>query len=152
MSIKYLVVHHTASGRDATVEEIRDWHVSGRGWRDIGYHWLVRQPEGTRRAVVHMGRKHNLDDVWEPWEYGAHVRGYNSESMGIALIGNFAEERMPRDMRARLVEHLAFLCVTLGLNPHEAIRGHREMPGASTACPGSFRLNKLRCDVAEKIG
>lgn len=149
--VEFIVVHHTATARSTTVSNIRSMHVDGNGWRDIGYHWLIRQPEGDKRATITMGRKHNLDDNWEPWEYGAHSKGENSISVSVALVGNFQEDKMPRDMKARLVEHLAFLCAAFELDPMKAVKGHKEMPNASTVCPGKFRMASIRAAVAEKL-
>lgn len=62
----------------AQVREIKRWHVTpkpgGRGWRDIGYHYLI-----DRKGNMHVGRP--LGEV------GAHVLGQNTGSIGICLIG-----------------------------------------------------------------
>lgn len=56
---------------------IKSWHTTpppkGRGWRDIGYHYVVC-PDG---AVI-TGRP--ADQV------GAHVMGHNSGKLGVLLI------------------------------------------------------------------
>lgn len=58
----------------AKVSEIRRWHVEGRGWSDIGYHYVI-----DRDGTVVEGR---------PVERtGAHVKGHNANSIGICLIG-----------------------------------------------------------------
>ena len=51
-----------------------------------------------------------------------------------------------------LVELLAELCLGLGLNPREAIRGHDELQGGSSdgskRCPGDLLdMDKLRVDA-----
>lgn len=40
--INKIVVHCSATpeGKDFTVDNIRDWHINGRGWKDIGYHYV----------------------------------------------------------------------------------------------------------------
>ena len=56
------------------VAEIRRWHVDLNGWRDIGYNALI-----DRDGTVVEGR---------PIEKtGAHAKGYNKTSVGIALFG-----------------------------------------------------------------
>ena len=61
-----------------TVDEIRRWHTDpppkGRGWKDIGYHYLI-----MRDGTIAMGRP--LHDV------GAHVKGHNTGTIGISLLG-----------------------------------------------------------------
>ena len=46
-SINEIIVHCSATreGQHIPVETIKKWHVEGRGWTDIGYHFLYR----TRR-------------------------------------------------------------------------------------------------------
>lgn len=145
--LAHIVVHHSASPRHSTVDDVRRWHRA-RGWRDIGYHWLIRQPKTELRATTYMGRRHNLDAEWESWEYGAHSRGENTTSVGICLIGNFDNEAPPEDMWRALVDQCVLLCTTFHLEA-DAIQGHRDMPGANTACPGEFiDLAGLRAEVA----
>ena len=36
----------TVEGKDYSVDTIRKWHVDGRGWSDIGYHYVI-QLDGT---------------------------------------------------------------------------------------------------------
>lgn len=55
-------------------ERIRDWHVSGNGWSDIGYHIII-QPD----SKLEWGR--DLETI------GAHVAGQNEDSIGICLVG-----------------------------------------------------------------
>ena len=75
MKIEKLIVHCSATreGQHITVDTIRDWHVNGRGWRDVGYHYIVYL-DGS----IHKGRKDNVP--------GAHCRDYNRSSLGICYI------------------------------------------------------------------
>ena len=73
-----IVLHHAAAPKSTTVEDIKRWHLE-KGWRDIGYHWLITDaPDSPVGPQMHIGRAHNLDDRWEPWERGAHAKGHNS--------------------------------------------------------------------------
>lgn len=56
------------------VKQVRDWHVSGNGWRDIGYHYLI-----DRDGTVAVGRPVT--------QTGAHTRGHNKGTIGVALFG-----------------------------------------------------------------
>jgi hypothetical protein len=58
------------------IAEIRRWHVQQRGWRDIGYHWVI-----DRDGAVAPGRKET--------EVGAHVEGHNRGTIGICLLGGY---------------------------------------------------------------
>lgn len=72
--INYIIFHTSASGTDDIgAAEIRQWHLD-KGWRDIGYHFVIR-----RTGEIESGRP--LEQI------GAHVRGYNSDSIGIVMVG-----------------------------------------------------------------
>ena len=86
--IKKIIVHCSAS-KDVSAATIKKWHtdpvdmqpvngkmtnVGGRGWRDIGYHFVIR---GS--GNVEMGRTVAVQ--------GAHVRGHNKDSIGICITG-----------------------------------------------------------------
>jgi hypothetical protein len=58
----------------AKLAEIRRWHMRDRGWRNIGYHWLI-DFDGQRAA----GRP-EID-------IGAHVVDHNQGTIGVCLIG-----------------------------------------------------------------
>ena len=74
-NIRYLVVHCSDTPDDAPVG-VRDIHAMhlGFGWDGIGYHRVI-----ARDGSVHHGRP----DFW----IGAHVKGFNTESLGVCLIG-----------------------------------------------------------------
>lgn len=76
-----IIVHCTATpeGRDHTAAEIRLWHTTpvskgGRGWSDIGYHYVVRL-DGT----IENGRDVDIS--------GAHCAGHNAYSIGVVYVG-----------------------------------------------------------------
>ena len=73
--IKHIIVHcaYTPPSMDIGVKEIDSWHRK-RGWLGCGYHAVI-----TRAGVVELGRPADKS--------GAHVRGMNSVSRGICLVG-----------------------------------------------------------------
>ena len=105
--------------------EVRRWHMQDRGWRDIGYHFLI-----DRDGTFVTGR---------PIEQtGAHTQGRNTGTIGVALFGghgssaddkfadNFtpAQDRALRGLIDRLRAQHGFL----------ALSGHNQW--AAKACPG----------------
>ena len=74
--IKEVILHCTATPKDRklTVKEIRNWHVKGNGWEDIGYHFIIHQDGKIERA-------RHIDKV------GAHTWGNNYGSIGVAYCG-----------------------------------------------------------------
>lgn len=136
--ISEIIVHCTATqpkwmeGQPtaAKVAEVRKWHVQERGWKDIGYHYLI-----DRDGTVAEGRP--LDQV------GAHTQGHNTGSIGISLIGGFgssADDKFQdhftpqQDFALRkLIDDLKYrFSVT-------KVSGHNEY--ANKACPG-FRVKQ----------
>jgi N-acetylmuramoyl-L-alanine amidase len=109
---------------DQKVAEIRRWHVEERGWSDIGYHFII-----DRNGNVVEGRP--IERV------GAHVRGHNSNSIGICLIGGFGgsatdqfEEHFTEAQREKVLKLLNDLTQKF---PDAKIRAHNEV--AAKACP-----------------
>lgn len=41
--LKYLIIHCSATpaGREVTGDEIREWHLNGRGWSQVGYSDII---------------------------------------------------------------------------------------------------------------
>jgi len=70
--IDTIIVHHTDSG-DVSVKTINEWHKE-RGWSGIGYHYVIRA-----NGDLEIGRPVS--------KIGAHAKGRNAHSIGIALTG-----------------------------------------------------------------
>lgn len=144
--IDAIVVHHTATPTSWSVQQLRDLHVNQNGWKDIGYHYVVRLSGDT--AVTEIGRPHDGDNNLESWEYGAHAYGSNSHTLGICTVGNWSEQPMLPEIERELIAALVHLCIQHDLDPLIQIKGHREMPQASTECPGLLvDLDTLRNKV-----
>ena len=108
--------------------EIRRWHVQQRGWRDIGYHWIV-----DRDGAVAPGRCET--------ETGAHVEGHNRGTLGICLLGGFgASADDPFAKNFTLAQANATKRLIAEIKRRTAIQlvsGHNDY--ATKACPG-FRV------------
>lgn len=125
-TITHIVVHCTATpeGRAHTAEEIRRWHRQ-RGWKDIGYHYVVRL-DGT----VEPGRPEA--------EPGAHVANRNSTTLGVVYVGGVDRHSLrPKDTRtqAQKAALLRLLRQLKAKYPQAQILGHRDFPGVAKACP-----------------
>ena len=107
----------------------KEAHKYGRGWSDIGYHYVVLN--GRRKA---RGRYRTEDDgrieTGRPLEIpGAHCRGHNKRSVGVCLIGKH------HFTAKQLLQAIPELVRELGLNaPKIVIKGHYEYDKGKT-CP-----------------
>jgi len=138
-SIDTIIVHATATrpnwwvGKSTTqkVQEVRRWHVDDNGWSDIGYHILI-----DRDGTVVKGR---------PIERaGAHARGHNATSIGIALFGGHGSTRNDDFFDNFTAEQDAALRSQIDLLQRDypsinKIIGHNEV--SAKACPG-FQVDK----------
>lgn len=127
--INKIILHCTATpeGKDYTVAQIRECHVKGNGWNDIGYHYVV-----YRDSSVHEGR---------PVEKaGAHCKGHNADSIGVCYVGGCATDgRTPKDTRTpEQTKALRGLVASLQERyPGATVHCHNEF--ANKACP-SFEI------------
>ncbi|MFF7790159.1 N-acetylmuramoyl-L-alanine amidase [Streptomyces sp. NPDC007991] len=158
--VKAAFVHHTASGNNyrcsqspSLIRSIYRYHVKSMGWRDIGYNFLI-----DKCGKIYEGR---AGGVARP-VLGAHTLGFNSNSMGIAVLGSYGSKK-PSSASIRAVARLtAWKLGLYGVNPRgktyltsggsnlyrkgkkvrlNVISGHRD--GFITECPGRKLYSKL---------
>ncbi|HSC91153.1 MAG TPA: N-acetylmuramoyl-L-alanine amidase [Gaiellaceae bacterium] len=159
-SLSFAVVHHTAGANAYTRQEsaaivrgIQTYHVKANGWNDLGYNFLV-----DKYGQVFEGRYGGV----ERNVVGAHAEGFNTGSVGVAVIGTYGAANVSpaaRDALVRLlawrldvahVDPLATLNWTSGGNPRfprgvpvflRSIVGHRDT--GFTECPGTKLYGQL---------
>jgi N-acetylmuramoyl-L-alanine amidase len=129
--VKYLVVHCSATppSLDWGVKEINSLHRQ-MGYEEIGYHIVIRRKPNLLSGLIEYGTR-NLNEV------GAHVYGYNTESIGICMVGGITPNRKPEnnfteDQFNSLIIVLNFL---KGVFPKAEILGHRDFPNVHKDCP-----------------
>lgn len=115
--IDYIVVHCSASkyGADLDVEDMDRIHRR-RGWSEVGYNYVIKLD-----GEIQKGR--DLEKI------PAHVKGYNTNSIGVCYIGGLGEDRKPKDTRTpKQKESLLFLLLELKQRfPMARIVGHRDL-------------------------
>jgi hypothetical protein len=175
--VQKLIVHHTATqNKDpdpaATIRSIYYYHAVTQGWGDIGYNFLIDEA-----GRIYEGR-HTFDppSPSPPGEdtrgYGvtaAHAYGYNSGTVGIALLGTLTNQDATPAARSALEQLLAWEADRHGIDPRSSsvyvnpvngtqatfpnIAGHRDV--GATECPGGVfysTLPTIRSDVAAMLG
>ena len=132
--IDYIVIHCAATkpSMDVPIERVKKWHLD-RGWSDIGYHYYI-----TRDGEIHKGRK--LSTI------GAHVKGYNSKSIGICYEGGINESGEPEDNRTKAQKKslLKVVQVLKFVFSDAIVQGHRDFPNVNKACPSFDAKNEYK--------
>lgn len=91
-----ITIHHTAGSNNYSEAEapgvlrgIYQYHAQTLGWCDIGYHALA-----DKYGNLYEGRYGGLNRD----QVGAHAGGFNSNTWGISMMGNFDTMQPPSQM------------------------------------------------------
>ncbi len=159
-AISAIFVHHTATGNDyecsdspSVIRGIYRYHVKSSGWRDIGYNFLV-----DKCGNIYEGRSGGVSKA----VFGAHTLGFNEHTMGIAVLGDYSQDKPSRDALSAVARLAAWKLGIYGRNPEgmthlvsggsnkypkgtrvrmNVISGHRD--GFNTQCPGTELYHDL---------
>lgn len=99
--------------------------MADNNWSDVGYHYVIR-----RSGEVETGRP-----VDRP---GAHVKGANHDSIGIAWVGGMAEGSNQAEDNRTADQTVALFNLIQDLQerfPGAAVLGHRDIKGVTKECP-----------------
>jgi len=115
---------------------VRKWHLD-RGWADIGYHYVILNSRiasdlklPALDGSVEVGRTMNGDLRMSDHEKGAHAYGFNSDSIGVCLIGKNTFTHKQFDSLTLLLKDLM---VQYNI-PVSGVVGHYELTTKKT-CP-----------------
>lgn len=136
-----IIVHHSA-GADTPgldTEAIRRWHVEGRHWRDIGYHFLCERVGQSYQVIA--GRPLDME--------GAHCPGHNQTAIGFCFVGDFSVSPPPIEQLALATDYITGLCSALLI---EAVHIYPHRDFRATDCPGSVPVEAIKNAVATRIG
>ncbi|WP_217241549.1 peptidoglycan recognition family protein [Streptomyces sp. AC555_RSS877] len=168
--VQTLSVHHTADGSndpDPATRVRAIYRTAAGAYGDMGYNYLIDE-----NGRVYEGRWSGTDgtaahDAAGRLVTGAHIEGYNSGNIGIALLGTLTDRPASSAARGALVQLLAELAERHALaplgkvvyrnpvsgvsRPAPAIGGHRHW--AVTDCPGTVytAMPSIRDAVAALI-
>ena len=158
-NVRTVVVHHTVTSNSYSAWQVDDilrgiyrTHAVVNGWCDIAYNFLV-----DRFGTIWEGRTGGIDQP----VIGGHAKGFNTWTVGVAVLGNHHTAGAPTSASVASVEAVARWKLSfhgvdpLGVNwlqnrsstpPHRfaerawvempAIVGHRDL--GLTACPGNL--------------
>ncbi|MGK2956855.1 MAG: peptidoglycan recognition protein family protein [Acidimicrobiales bacterium] len=153
-------VHHTVNANGyaaadvpAMLRSIQAYHMDSNGWDDIGYNFLV-----DRFGTAWEGRAGSLNGP----VIGAHTGGFNTGSVGVAIIGDFQTVGPSQESVVTASRVLGWKLGISGVDPNGtatmtsngndkfpegevvtflAVAGHRD--GKSTSCPGQRLYDQL---------
>lgn len=97
------IILHCSDSEFGNAAEIEKWHLE-RGWSGIGYHYVILNgwisPGIYNRHFnghIETGRPLDHDPFVTKKEIGAHVKGFNTDSVEVCLIGKsgqFSDEQL----------------------------------------------------------
>ena len=130
---RWIVIHHSATHFGSA--RVFDRAHRARGWDELGYHFVIDNGHGGRDGRVEVGSR------WIKQKWGAHCGGtpnneYNNYGIGICLVGDFSKT-LPSNRQLRSLRKLLIFLMRRYRIPPSNVIGHRDAPGASTACPGN---------------
>ncbi|MER5550094.1 N-acetylmuramoyl-L-alanine amidase [Streptomyces sp. NPDC002793] len=159
-TVKAAFVHHSATGNNYTcaqapsvLRSIYRYHVKSSGWRDFGYNFAI-----DKCGKIYEGRAGGVSRA----VLGAHTLGFNTNSMGIAVLGTYSSKNPPAAAVTAVAKLTAWKLGLFGRNPRgkvtlvsggsgkykkgakanlHVISGHRD--GFATECPGIRLYKKL---------
>ncbi|MBN2177423.1 MAG: VCBS repeat-containing protein [Demequinaceae bacterium] len=151
-TVQGAVVHHTAGTNSystadvpAILRGIQNYHMDARGWFDIGYNFLV-----DKYGRIWEGRAGGIENtIW-----GVHSHSYNGVATGVSLMGNYDLVQPPVIAVNALADLIAWKLTLHGVsvsgNVYSYVSGylpalttHRNIPEASTSCPGQYLYTKI---------
>ncbi|XP_059062413.1 peptidoglycan recognition protein-like [Achroia grisella] len=134
--VDLVIIEHTVTPTCSTdrgcaelVRNIQTNHVESRNFWDIGYNFIIG---GNGKVYEGAGWLH----------VGAHARGYNKRSLGIAFLGNFNNDPLKRSMVDALKALLRCGVENGHLTSDYHVVAHRQL--ISTESPGRKLYNEIR--------
>ncbi|MDU0314386.1 FG-GAP-like repeat-containing protein [Phycicoccus sp. M110.8] len=119
-TVKAIVIHHTASSNDYTtataaaqIRGIYAYDTRGLGWSDIAYNFLV-----DKFGRVYEGRAGSITTAVR----GAHAMGFNTDTMGIAALGNYETTAAPTVMVDSIAKVAGWKLSQYGVDPQGTTR------------------------------
>lgn len=124
-TIKYIVIHCTATSPNTTIENIKRYWKEVKGWGEtVGYHYLIKT-DGEIIKLLDENKNSN------------GVYAHNSECINICYIGGVDKEGKPKDNRTPRQQAAMFskIIELTHKYPNAKVLGHRDFPNVHKACP-----------------
>ncbi len=147
---EYIVIHHSAGsfGNTDFLARVRRERQSASLINSMAYHFVIGNGNGMKIGEVAH------DERWDCQLWGEHVSAknmaFNLKGIGICLVGNFQEHKIPEK------QYLAMINLTKNLMqqyriPVKNVKTHKEINGERTLCPGKyFSVTRFNNDITCK--
>lgn len=158
---RHITFHHAAGFGAATKEEgmeqvrrIQDFHQNGRGWSDIGYHFVMDERGNMYQGRPFWNENQAFADAPD-LVLGAHAGGANTGNIGVCVLGcyhppegGYCQDVLGEAALDSLSTMFGFLSEQYDVPPRE-IKGHRDF--GTTACPGDNNYARLP-EIRDRVG
>lgn len=162
-TVEGVIIHHTAGTNNysaanvpAILRGIQNYHMDARGWFDTGYNFLI-----DKYGRIWEGRAGGVENTIR----GVHGHSFNRITTGVSIMGNYDLVQPTTASVNALTDLLAWKFTLHGVSAdgymfnllhqayYPAIFTHRQIPEASTSCPGAYlyaRLSSIRSSIISK--
>ncbi len=126
----HIIIHHSATDEgDSLLFDKAHLH---KGWDGVGYHFVI--DNGSKGKV---DGQVEVSPRWLKQIPGAHCKadGMNERAIGICLVGNFNND-LPSTRQVDALVDLVRKLKEYYKIPVSRIKGHGQVHGAKTDCPG----------------
>jgi N-acetylmuramoyl-L-alanine amidase len=140
----WIIIHHSDSayGSAAIIDK---WHRD-RGFDELGYHFVIGNGTNSGDGQIEVGPR------WTKQKWGAHDNAldnrYNTNGIGICLVGNFNDTRPTPKQIHSLVRLVVYLMRKYDI-PADRVLGHGDTK--VTQCPGRYLNVASIRNQAERI-
>jgi flagellar hook assembly protein FlgD len=145
--VKFAVVHHTVGGNTYTREQAASvvravyyYHARVCKFSDIGYNFLI-----DRYGVIYEGRYGGITRA----VMGAQALGFNSQSTGVSLMGDFRQVVPPTAAVAALEQFLAWKLDDNHIDPASRVSAYcsdtDKFKGGTTARVAAISAHREVC-------
>lgn len=122
--IDWIILHCTAGPQKQSTQEIKNYWKYKLGWKSPGYHYIIDAD----------GSYEKIHPIEEP---SNGVAGFNKNSIHISYKGgvNASGNAVDNRTEAQKATQIALIKKLRPYAPKAKIRGHKDFPGVTKACP-----------------
>ncbi|WP_158609506.1 peptidoglycan recognition protein family protein [Cellulomonas triticagri] len=132
------VVHHTAGSNSYStvaqaMQQIRNdqaYHITGRGWCDIGYNFLVDKWGNVYEGRANSGTQPVI---------GVHAGGFNTATVGVSMLGDYSGVTPSAGTQESVARVIAWRLSQYHRDPTSTV-GYTTLGGENSRYPGGTTL------------